>query len=251
MRRFDHRDLDPRAKLVFVLAVAAVTVAVPTIRSLMLLAGLLLVVFALGRGFGLDDLRASLAPFKVLIPIIIVLNALFYGGGAVLWSLDLVVATLNITTGGLETSAAIAGRLLVLAGVASWFATTTDPERFEVALVRLGVPWSLAFMFSLTLRLIPEMRTRFRRIEEAQRSRGLVISGGPVARARARIPMFIPFLASVIKHGDDLGDALRVRDFDRSRTRTFTTRLRFGPGDYLFTGFSVAVVVGFVIGFAG
>lgn len=247
--RFRHTDLDPRAKLAFALAVAIVTIVVPTIRSLVLLAGLLVAVIALGRGYGGRDLLRSLAPLKVLIPIILVLNAVFYSGGTILWSVELLSISLSVTTGGLETSAVIAGRLLILAGLAGWFATTTESETFEVALVRLGIPWSIAFMSSLSLRLVPEMRTRFRRIEEAQRSRGLTFEGGPLARAKQRLPMLIPFLVSVIRYGQDLGDALQVRDFGRVRRRTFSVSVGFGPGDYAFTAFAVAILIAFLFGF--
>lgn len=247
--RFEHRGLDPRAKLVFVAAVTVVTIAVPSIRSLAVLTGVVAGVLAVGRGYGFDDMVRSLAPFKVLVPIILVLNAFFYAGGGVLWSIDLGLFPLALTTGGLETSGVIAGRLVILAVVASWFATTTELEAFEVAMVKLGVPWSIAFMMSLTIRLVPEMRTRFRRIEEAQLARGLALDGGPFARARRRIPMLIPFLASIIRYGVELGDALTVRDFGRSRTRTATVSIAFATRDYVFTLFAIVLIAGFLLGF--
>lgn len=247
--RFDHAALDPRAKLVFLLGVAIVTLAVPTVRSLAILAGLVGLVVAFGRGYGLPDVVRSLWPLRVLVPIILVLNSFFYVGGTVLWSVDIGLFPLALTTGGLTTSAVIAGRLLILAGVAAWFATTTETEAFEVALVRLGIPWSFAFMLSLTLRLIPELRSRFRRIEDAQRARGLTFEGGPLTRARRRIPMLIPFLASVIRYGNELGDALTVRDFGRSRHRTYTVSIAFDTVDYLFSISAVAMTAGFMIVF--
>lgn len=247
--RFDHTALDPRAKLVFLLGVAIVTLAVPTVRSLAILAGIVVLVLAFGRGYGIADLARSLSPLRLLVPIILVLNSFFYVGGTVFWSVDLRLFTLALSTGGLTTSAVIAGRLVILAGVAAWFATTTDSEAFEVALVRLGLPWGFAFMLSLTLRLVPELRNRFRRIEDAQRARGLTFEGGPLARARRRIPMLIPFLAAVIRYGNELGDALTVRDFGRSRQRTYTVSIAFDRVDYLLSLFGIAMVVAFVIGF--
>ncbi len=247
--RFEHAALDPRSKLVFVLGVAIVTLAVPTVQSLGILAGVVILVLAFGRGYGLADVARSLSPLRVLIPIILVLNSFFYVGGTVLWSVDLGLFPLALSTGGLTTSAVIAGRLLILAGVAAWFATTTETEAFEVALVRVGIPWPFAFMISLTLRLIPELRSRFRRIEDAQRARGLTFEGGPLARARRRIPMLIPFLAAAIRYGNDLGDALTVRDFGRSRHRTYTVSITFNTVDYLFSISTVAVTAAFLIGF--
>lgn len=247
--RFDHRTLDPRAKLAFTVVVSGLAVALPRIDALLALGGLTILVVAAGRGLRLRTWMGLLAPFRWLVPLILILNAFFYGGGAVVWSLDTVGVPLRLTTGGIEASIVIAGRLLVLAAVAAWFAATTGAEAFEAALARLGVPWTLAFVISLTLRLVPELRTRYHTIEEAQRSRGLEYEGGPLARARARIPVFIPFFVAVIRYGYELGEALEVRGFGRAERRTSQVTLAFGRTDALFVAVGVAVVGGFAIAF--
>lgn len=248
---FDHRRLDPRAKLALTVAVSVAAVALPRLDALAGLGLVVVVVVAVGRGLSVRAWVGLLAPFKVLVPVILVLNAFFYGGGAVLWEINLFVLPLRLTTGGIEASLVIAARLLVIAGVAAWFAASTDAEAFEVALVRLGVPWTLAFLLSLTVRLVPELRARYRTIDEAQRARGLSFEGGPLARARARLPVFIPFFVAVVRYGYDLGEALQVRDFGRADRRTYQLALSFGRADALFSLFAGAVLIGFVVGFAG
>lgn len=249
MMTFAHRQLDPRAKLAFTVVVTGVAVAIPRLDSLAAVSAALVVFVAAGRGLGLRQWLGFLWSFRVLLPVIFVLNLVFYGGGAVLWQLP--VVPLSVTEGGLYTSTLIAGRLVVIAGVAAWFAATTDAEAFEVALVRLRVPWSFAFVVSLTLRLVPELRDRFRTIEEAQRSRGLEVGGGPINRVRTRMPMFIPFFVSVIEYGYELSDALVVRDFDASRQRTSLVRLEHRPADYAMYGASVALLVVTAVTFGG
>lgn len=244
-----HCDLDPRAKLGFVAVVVVLAVAIPRLASFAALSLLLLAVVALGGGVTMREWLSFLAPFRVIVPIIVVLNAFFYGGGAVLWSIAPFGFPIRLTAGGLQASAVIAARLLVIAGAAAWFAATTDPEEFEAALVRLGVPWKLAFVGSLAIRLVPELHDRFRTVEEAQRSRGLVVAGGPLARARARVPMFIPFLAAVVQHGYELGEALAARDFDRAGPRTSVVRLEQGPPEYLAYLLSLAVLAVFLAAF--
>lgn len=246
---FAHRQLDPRAKLAFTVVIGFLAVAISRLASLALIAALLVLVVAAGRGLGIRRWLGFLSSFRVLLPVIIGLNLVFYGGGTVLWRLP--VVPLAVTEGGLFTSTLIAGRLVVIAGVAAWFAATTDAEAFEVALVRLRVPWSFAFVVSLTLRLVPELRDRFRTIEEAQRSRGLEVEGGPIRRVRARMPMFIPFFVSVIEYGYELSDALVVRDFDASRRRTSLVRLEHRTADYALYGVSVVLLVGMLVAFAG
>jgi energy-coupling factor transport system permease protein len=239
-----HRELDPRSKLAFAGTVAVLAVAIPRLDSLAALALVLTLVVGLGRGLGLREWVGRLAPFKLLVPVIFVLNAFFYGAGDVLWRAPLVPVA--VTVGGIETSALIAARLLVVASAASWFAATTDPAEFEVALSSLGVPWRFAFVLSLTLRLVPELRARFRTIEEAQRARGLAVEGGPLARTRARVPMLVPFLASVVRYGFELSDALVVREFDRADERTHVVGVAHGRADYALYAAAALLAVGFV-----
>lgn len=244
---FDHRALDPRSKLTFVLAVTIVAVGLPRFAPLALVGASVVGVVAVGRGLSVRDWLGFLASLKLLVVAIFVLNLLFYGGGAVLWRLP--VVPLAVTAGGLETSTLIIGRLLVIAGVAAWFARTTDAEAFEVALVSLRLPWSLAFVVSLTLRLVPELRARFRMVEDAQRSRGLALEGGPLRQARARIPMLIPFFVATIEYGYDLADALVVREFGVSTRRTSLVSLKHHRIDYVMYGVSAALLVGVPVTF--
>ncbi len=246
---FAHRRLDPRPKLAFTVVVCVLAVAIPRLESLAALSVALVLLVAAGRGLGLREWLGFLSSFRVLLPVIFLLNLLFYGGGSVLWRLPLVPVT--ITEGGLYTSAVIAVRLVLIAGAAAWFAATTDAETFEAALVRLKVPWSFAFVVSLTLRLVPELRDRFATVEEAQRSRGLDVGGGPVRRVRARLPMFIPFFVSVVEYGYELSDALVVRDFDATRERTSVVRLEHRPVDYVLYGASVLLLVAILAAFGG
>ncbi|MDZ7701258.1 MAG: energy-coupling factor transporter transmembrane component T [Halobacteriales archaeon] len=246
---FAHDRLDPRAKLVFVAVVSLLAVAIPRVGSLAALGAVLTVVVALGRGLSLRAWVGLLAPFKVLVPVILVLNAFFYGGGAVIWSAAAYGLPVGLTVGGLEASVVIAARLLVIAAAAAWFAATTSAESFEVALARIGVPWTIAFLVSLTLRLVPELRASYRSVEEAQRSRGLVYEGGPLARARARLPVFVPFFVAVIRYGYELGDALRVRGFGEAERRTYQVTLSFGRADALFSLASVVVLAAFAVAF--
>lgn len=248
---FSHRAIDPRAKLALVVVVSVLALVIPRIDALAALGAVLALVVAAGRGFSVREWLGLLAPFKVLVPIILVLNAFFYGGGTVLWSVAVLGLPVKLTSGGLETSIVIAGRLLVIAAVAAWFAATTDAEAFEVALERLGVPWTLAFILSLTVRLVPELRTRYRAVEEAQRSRGLVYEGGPITRARARLPVFIPFFVSIIRYGYELGEALEVRGYGRADRRTYQMSLEYGPSDAVFSVLALVVFVGFAVTYVG
>lgn len=245
--RPSHRGLDPRSKAVFVLVVVAVATVARDAATLAALGAVVLATVAAGRDVTLSGVARALAPFRFIVPVILVLNAVFYGGGDVLWGVSVASIPVTVTTGGIATAVEIALRLLVIAAAAAWFAAATTPVEFERGLVAVGVPWRLAFVFSLTLRLVPELRARFRDIEDAQRARGLDIGGGPVSQARARIPMFVPFLVAVIQYGYELADALEVRDFGATPNRTFLLELRFDRVDAAFALYAGAVLAAFAV----
>lgn len=240
--RFSHRDLDPRSKLAFVVPLFLVGATAPGIAGLLTLGGVMAAVVVIGRDLSLRQWIGALSPFKYLIPLILLVNSVFYGGGEELGAFPLGWVQVTVTVGGILTSILIAIRLLVLASIAAWFGLTTGPTEFERGLTLVGVPWRLAFIGSLTLRLVPVMRSRFRDIEEAQRARGLEISGGPIARARAKLPMLVPFLASIVQYGYELSDALTVRDFERNEPRTSLLELQYGRADYALFGASVMIL---------
>lgn len=244
---FAHRDLDPRSKLAFTLVVSGLAISMPRFAPLGVVAGAVVLLVAAGRGLGVRSWLGFLSSLRVLVPAIFVLNLLFYADGRTLWQSP--VGPLRITVGGLETSTLIIVRLLIIAGVAVWFARTTDAEAMEVALVRLRVPWPLAFVLSLSLQLVPEMRERFLTVEDAQRSRGLELKGGPIRQARARVPMLLPFFVSIIEYGYELADALVVRDFGNTAARTSVVRLEYGRADFALYGTSVALLLGLPLGF--
>ena len=53
--------------------------------------------------------------------------------------------------------------------------------------------------------------------------------------------MMIPFLASIIKYGYELTEALEARDFDDIRERTTLIHLDHGVFDYMMYIFSISL----------
>ena len=237
-------SFDPRSKLALVANVVIAALLAGSMIRIGILLGLFVGFVALTGGMAVGSWARSLKPILYLLPILLVLNTVFYAGGQVYWALPLGPVELAVTAGGIGTAVLIAVRLLLIAGVAAWFAGTTAAEAFEVGLVELGVPWSFAFLLSLTLRLVPEMRRRIQVIEDAQRSRGLDLSGGPIARVRARIPMLLPFFVAVIRYGYELSEALTARGFDSIDERTSLVQIGHGPADYVMYLVAASLLVG-------
>ncbi|MFB6133953.1 MAG: energy-coupling factor transporter transmembrane component T, partial [Halanaeroarchaeum sp.] len=155
---FDHEAVDPRSKLALATTVSIAAIATAEPVELVALLGVTVALVALGSGFGVRRWIDTLRPLSLLLPALLFVNTLFYVGGRSVFATRVAGYRVGVTTGGIETAAVIALRLLAIAGVAAWFAATTSAERFEAGLVRLGVPWSVAFLLSLSVRLVPEMR---------------------------------------------------------------------------------------------
>lgn len=240
---YSPSQLDPKAKLFFSITIALLAILSSKIIVLLSLFVLLVIFVALGSGF--TNWLRYLSFFKVLISVLFVINLFFYGKGASLWGFSVFGLPVKVTYRGIYISSLIILRLVTLAGVSAWFALNTESEEFEVALVQLKVPWKLAFIFSLTLRLIPDIKDRFQVIEEAHLSRGLRLDRGPFHRIRARIPMLIPFFASLIRSGYETAEALKARNFGANSTRTYMTQLKPSKGDYMLYALSFLLLIGF------
>jgi len=232
--------LDPRSKAFFSLTVILLAIMIPEIEymtGLIIMTGILVVISR-----SLVRWLSYLSIFKVLIPLLFFMNLFFYAQGQTFWSSDFYLFRLSVTRGGLITSITILLRLFSIAGAAALFAISTESIELETALTYLKVPWKLSFLFSLTLKLIPEMKTRYRKIEEAQYSRGIRIEGGPLEKTKKKIPILIPFLASIIRYGYELTEALVARDFNEIEKRSSLIELKHGPLDFLLYVISISIV---------
>jgi len=239
---------DPRSKLTLALAVVVASFLTASIRGELLLFGVfILIVGGLGEVPVRSWLR-TLEPLGLLVVVLVVLNTFFYAAGPALFAVPIGPVSLSLTEAGFLRAVFIASRLVLIASAGAWFALATETERFEAALVELGIPWSFAFLLSLTAGLVPQMRDRFRVIEETQRSRGLDLSGGPISKIRARVPMLIPFLVATIRSGFELSTALSARGFDEPGPRTSITTVDHSIADLGVYLLAVGVVaVAFVV----
>ena len=85
----------------------------------------------------------------------------------------------------------------------------------------------------IAIRFIPTIFTQYQQIVFAQQARGASYSGGMVARVRKLAPLLVPVTAAALRKSDILADALTVRGWGASESRTFYHRRRLGAIDYL------------------
>ena len=191
-----RQDLDPRTKLVLSLSYAVLVVASDRLEWLLVELGLLwMLIGAVGQT--LDYLRWLR---------LVAAMTLFWFGVA-WWSFDLPTA---VTT---------SLRLVTLTSAFFIFFRTTAPEDLGNALVKVGLPYSLAFVLSASLQFVPVISRKAHNVIDAQRSRGIPLEPG-LSALRHYPALLAPLLIQSFQLADELAEAMEARGFGRPG-RTF------------------------------
>jgi energy-coupling factor transport system permease protein len=241
-----HR-LDPRTKIVLLLAFALAGGALRDLRALLPLLGLAMLYYALAR-LPWSETRRAWRFFLFFIVIIVGINTLIAGAAG-----DdpdpIVLAVLpfgiHVTWANLIESLAVVCRMLVGAFMAIPITFTIKPTRFGVAFRGLGLSDRIAFAVDLAIRLVPTYAQDFRSTMDAQRARGFELDhlrGGFVARVRRLAPLAVPVTMNAIMSGEDITDALDMRGFG-TQPRTWLHRQRLRPIDRVLM-FGAACLLG-------
>jgi energy-coupling factor transport system permease protein len=137
-------------------------------------------------------------------------------------------------------------RLLTLGTVFFLFFKTTPPEDLSNGLVKWRMPYSLAFVMTVSMEFVQVLARRAANIRDAQRARGIPLEG--VFAMVAHLPAIVgPLLVQAFKLADELAEAMEARGFG-SEGRRFRREPRFRKGDWMMVGAGIAVL-GLIIWF--
>ena len=208
---------DPRTRLLLVLAVGLLAVTVDSVPALALL--------ALVSGLALAKTGLSRALWKGIATIALVIvwstvlsQGLFYGDQprvALLELGPLVVWREGVMWGLLQSLRMIS---LCLAGAA--LAMSTPPDRIFAALLRLRVPFGLAFLAVTALRFVPQVGRELLIVRRARARRGRPVhKRNPWAWLRLELMLLKPVVARSLRRARVLAESLDARGFDPSAPR--------------------------------
>jgi energy-coupling factor transport system permease protein len=220
---FVHR-LDPRTKM-FLLLGTCVLAFVFT-DPLYLLVFLAIVLFFGYLSRSMAHLRRTWFILLAVSIVSIVLWSIFGGGRTPLF--------LFVEWEALIYGLSIALRLdaIIIAGMI--FLSTTRNEEVAVGLVRLGIPYRLAFAVSRALRLLPTMVAMGLTMGQALRSRGLDLdSGNIISRNRKRLPLLVPAFVATARSTNVFTMAMASRGFGAGSGRTYLLHVAMGRRDVL------------------
>jgi energy-coupling factor transport system permease protein len=218
--------LDPRTKLLLAMGYAALIVA-STRPSVSFAAGgaLLLFIVVIGKT------RPYLRWLRMALPM-----SLFFGA-VIWWTADEWIAALA------------AVKLLTLVSVFFVFFSITLPEDLGNSLVKIGMPYIVAFVASTALQLVPTIGRRIRNVLDAQRARGISLEPG--WSALRHYPAFLgPVLIQAFQMAEALAEAMEARGFGRPG-RTFLKEYRMRIQDWLALSGGLLVLIACLLGWHG
>lgn len=221
--------LDPRVKLIAVLAVFLLSILFQDPRYLAPVFFTILALIIAGR-VPLKRVGLLLRSLSILVVISLVLWPLIYQQGPVLFE----VAGIDVTEGGVFFGFGMAFRILdmVIAPIAL-FLTTTQPD-FIAGMRRLGLPYKASFALATALRFLPTVVGVGQSIVEAQRARGLDPGrGSPVRRMRSYGRIVGPLMVTSIRIAQQLVLAVEAKAFSIDRKRTFYKNLEYATMDWI------------------
>lgn len=125
------------------------------------------------------------------------------------------------------------------------FLLTTNPSEFASSLNRVGVNYKAAFAVALTLRYFPDVQRDYHDISQAQQARGLELSNKAKFSDRFKnsLLIVIPLIFSSLDRVELISNAMDLRGFAKSKTRTWYTSKKFTRADYTALVISALVFI--------
>jgi len=126
------------------------------------------------------------------------------------------------------------------------FLLTTNPSEFASSLSRVGVPYKASYAVALTLRYFPDVQRDYRDISLAQQARGLDLSRKVKFSSRVKnsLLIIIPLIFSSLDRIELISNAMDLRGFGKSRTRTWFSARKFNTQDWIAMIVSALIFIG-------
>lgn len=250
-KSFVH-SLDPRTKLLFLIAYIVAIFIADTFYG-MILCALVLAVTVIAARVPFGSVLRSVKGILFILIITSLLNLFFHGGEHLLTPENWVI---KIYREAIVYTVFLLLRLFLLVMASAVLTLTTTPVRLTDGIESLLTPlkWikfpvhELALIMSIALRFIPTLIDETNRIIAAQKARGADFeSGNIIKRIKAVVPILIPLLISAFRRAEELGDAMDARCYSGSKNRTKYKKLTFGWRDLVAAILCATLIAGVVL----
>ena len=241
--------LDPRVKIVLVLALVVMLFIADTFLAYAVTTALILVVILLSKVPFVFVLK-GLKPILYILVFTSLLN-IFLTDGTIVYKLGF----LKITYEGLVLAATMVARLILLVAATSILTLTTSPIMLTGAIEKLLSPLKvfkfpaheIAMMMTIALRFIPTLLEETEKLMKAQSARGTdFMSGGIFQKIKAMVPILVPLFINSLKRADELALAMECRCYRGGDMRTSLKTLKITSRDFVAMGVFL-VYIAFII----
>ena len=240
--------IDARIKIIMATLMIVATFAASGWISFIVLFVSALMLFILS-GISIKTLAKGMKPI-VFILIFTTFFQVFFTRSGELW---FKWGIISIYSNGVYFAIKMFIRIIVLITTTSVLLSyTTSPivltdgiEGLMKPLSLIGVPvHDFALVMSIALRFIPTLLEETEKIMSAQKARGTDFSTGSLLkRARALLAVFVPLLASAVRHAFELADAMICRGYRGGKGRTKLNRMQIHASDIAWLVLTVCSVV--------
>jgi len=242
---FFHR-LDPRSKIIFMLLITGVIFVVQSLWvAVAVLLTLILVWFLAGLPFSI--LKGLGKAMVGIIVFLFVVQTLLYPGETILVQpiipqfIPLIGGMGKIALEGVLFALLLSLRLLAMIIVLPLVSMTTPVHIFSLGLVRLGLPYRLAYTTTTALNLIPILQAEANVIVDAQRLRALQVfeKGKFLDKLKAYPPLITPLVIGAMRRAQLMAVAMDSRAFGATKDRTYVQDIQIRAMDWVFIVLSV------------
>ncbi|MFI3258332.1 MAG: energy-coupling factor transporter transmembrane component T [Spirochaetales bacterium] len=125
------------------------------------------------------------------------------------------------------------------------FFLSTNPSEFAASVNRIGIPYKVAYAFSLTLRYFPDIIRDYSDISVAQQCRGLDLSKKEKLSVRIKNTMTIciPLVFSTLDRIEMISNTMELRSFGKEKNRTWYCARPLQKNDFFALFFSTLILM--------
>jgi energy-coupling factor transport system permease protein len=247
-KTFFHK-LDPRAKIIFMVIVSTAIFWVKQIPVAMVVLGVMFCLWFLAR----LPFSVLWSFIKVLLPIIgllFLVQAVFYPGTTPLIKplIPIGKGYGQVTLEGILFAVILGLRLIAMIIMLPLVNFTTPVQIFALGLVKMGLPYKLAYTMTTALNLVPILQTETGVIVDAQRLRAMQsFEKGKLADKLKAYPALVtPLVIGSMRRAQLMAVAMDSRAFGASKSRTYLEDIRLNSWDWIFICLTIAFTIGII-----
>jgi energy-coupling factor transport system permease protein len=235
--------MDPRVKIVALLYLSVVVFMVQSIFIVFVMLGVFSALWSKAQ----LSWKAWWGFAKVVLSImvlIIVLQLFFYGKNSTahfILGLRLpdhigILSGYGLKWEGLEFGILLTIRFLALIILMPMIIKTTTINQISLGMVRLGLPYKVAYMTTTSLNIIPTFQEEIRTIMDAQKLRGMIVfeEGKKWDKFKAYPALVVPMVIGAMRRAQQMGVAMDTRAFGCSKQRTYIESIRMKKSDWMY-----------------